>query len=282
MTQKLVIKVGGALLSDSAALSGLLDVIVSLQSQLSAVLVHGGGDTVQSLLEKLNLDSHKLDGIRVTPEEQIPYVSGALAGTVNTQLCAVAITKGLKPVGLTLLDGNMTSATTMDKAFGAVGTVKPAESALLEQLCQSRFLPVISSIACTEDGQILNINADDAAAVIAQLIGADLALLSDVPGVLDADKQLIPELNSQQIDQYCQQNVIQGGMVVKVKSALETAIATEKSVFISSWKTPESLLALIERGAESSSSESQKRSCGTRIYSDSSFSNSTDNSLQEV
>jgi acetylglutamate kinase len=275
MTQKLVIKVGGALLSDSAALSGLLDVIVSLQSQLSAVLVHGGGDTVQSLLEKLNFDSHKIDGIRVTPEEQIPYVSGALAGTVNTQLCAVAITKGLKPVG-------MTSATTMDKAFGAVGTVKPAESALLEQLCQSRFLPVISSIACTEDGQILNINADDAASVIAQLIGADLALLSDVPGVLDADKQLIPELNSQQIDQYCQQNVIQGGMVVKVKSALETAIATEKSVFISSWKTPESLLALIERGAESNSSESQKRSCGTRIYSDSSFSNSTDNSLQEV
>ncbi len=254
---KLVIKVGGALLHDMSALQSLLQTLAQLQQCYQLVLVHGGGDTVQALLEKLDFESHKIDGVRVTPEEQIPYVVGALAGTVNTQLCAAALSQSLKPVGLTLLDGGITSATPLAPKFGAVGSAVPGDAVLLEGLCGKGFLPIISSIASTSDGQLLNVNADDAAAAIAQLLQADLLLLSDVPGVLDGSKQLLPELNEQQIEHYCQQGVIQGGMVIKVNSALITAKATQKSVFIASWKQPQGLLAL-----------SQGSHSGTRIFSE--------------
>lgn len=258
MKTKLVIKVGGALLHNKLALASLLSVLKSLMDDFNLIMVHGGGDTVQTLLEKLQFESHKIDGIRVTPSEQIPYVSGALAGTVNTQLCAAATTQGFRPVGLTLLDGNSCQAQAMKGDFGAVGTVTPADPQLLETLSSQGFLPVVSSIACSAAGDILNINADDAAAAIAQLLNADLILLSDVDGVLDADKQLIAELNQAQFNDYCQTDVIQGGMVVKVRSALDTAQTTQKSVYITSWKTPDGLFALT-RG----------ESCGTRIYCES-------------
>lgn len=253
----LVIKVGGALLHDLAALYELLQVLKQLQNHFQLVLVHGGGDTVQALLEKLAFESHKIDGVRVTPKEQIPYVVGALAGTVNTQLCGAAAAHNCKPVGLTLLDGGMTEASQMAPEFGAVGTAKPGDPALLNTLCDAGFLPIICSIAASTDGDLLNVNADDAAAAIAQLLQADLLLLSDVPGVLGADKQLLSTLNQQQIQAHCQQGVIQGGMVVKVNSALKTAQATQKSVFIASWKEPQALLALCT-GSH----------CGTRIYSE--------------
>lgn len=269
MKQNLVIKIGGAILGNEQSLNSLLGVLATLREHVHIVLVHGGGDTVQALLEKLKINSQKIDGIRVTPKEQIPYVTGALAGTVNSQICAAAIRYHVNPVGLTLLDGEMTCAKPMGEPFGAVGTVSPGKPDLLNVLCQSGFLPVISSIACTDSGELLNINADDAAAVIAQLLEADLVLLSDVAGVLDANKQLIPELDANQIEYYCQEKVIQGGMVVKVKSALETAIATQKSVYITSWKTPESLLAFTQVGL-SKESDLQKSGCGTRIYDQSS------------
>lgn len=255
--KKLVIKVGGALLHDTSALQSLLQILVQLQNHYQPVLVHGGGDTVQALLEKLGFKSCKVDGVRVTPEAQIPYVVGALAGTVNTQLCAVALTQNLNPVGLTLLDGGITSSKPLATEFGAVGCSVPGDGSLLEGLCQNGFLPVISSVASAADGRLLNVNADDAAAAIAQLLQADLLLLSDVPGVLDGNMQLLPELSEQQIEYYCEQGVIKGGMVIKVKSALNTAKVTQKSVYIASWKQPKELLAL-----------SEGSHCGTRIFSE--------------
>lgn len=242
----LVVKVGGALLNDINALQSVLVVLKQLQSHFAVVLVHGGGDTTQFLLEALGFKSEKIDGVRVTPNTHLPYVVGALAGTVNTQICAQASANGLSPVGMTLLDGGICSAQIADARFGAVGNVSPNSSGLLNTLCNSDYLPVIASIACDSAGNLLNVNADDAAAVVAQLLAADLLLLSDVAGVLDQNKQLIASLNRSQITLLTEQKVIQGGMVVKVNSALATANQTQKSVFISSWKTPEQMLALTE------------------------------------
>lgn len=257
MKNFLVVKVGGALLNDNVALQSVLKVLRRLQEQFAPVLVHGGGDTTQALLEKLAFNSEKVDGVRVTPKTHLPYVVGALAGTVNTEICAAASVCDLKPVGLTLLDGNACQATQKSVELGAVGDVIPGDPALLKLLCSQGYLPVISSIASDAQGNLLNVNADDAAATIAQLLAAELVLLSDVPGVLDADKVLLSSLNRHSIAEHCASGVIQGGMVVKVKSALATANQTGKSVFISSWKSPEQLLAL-----------TQGEPCGTRIQPD--------------
>jgi acetylglutamate kinase len=209
------------------------------------------------LLEALDFTSEKIDGVRVTPQAHIPYVVGALAGTVNSEICAQAKATGLNPVGLTLLDGGICKAQIAEPRFGSVGKISPADGNLLTILCNGDYLPVIASIACDDAGNLLNVNADDAAAVVAQLLAAELLLLSDVAGVLDQDKQLISQLDSAQISSLTEQNIIQGGMVVKVNSALATANQTQKSVFISSWNTPEQMLALLEG-----------QSCGTCIVPD--------------
>lgn len=253
----LVLKVGGALLQDKQALGALLQVLEQISNVFAPVLVHGGGATTQLLLEQLGFNSEKQNGIRITPTAHLPYVVGALAGTVNTQICAQASTTALKPVGLTLLDGGITVAQQKQDRFGAVGDVKPGDAQLLTTLIAAGFLPVISSIAGDGQGNLLNVNADDAAAAIAQLLEADLVLLSDVAGVLDTEKKLIPSLSHSQITQLCDSGVIQGGMVAKVKSALTTANQTQKSVFISSWKTPEQILAL-----------SHGQPCGTCVLPD--------------
>ncbi len=251
----LVVKVGGAFMqSDSHALA-LLTTLKQLQQDYQLVLVHGGGAMVEELMQALNLKSEKIDGLRVTPDQHMPYITGALAGTANKQLCALAIKAGVNPVGLSLVDGNMCHANIMRKELGAVGTVTAKDATLLKVLGQTDMLPIISSIGASDSGQLLNINADQAATVIAQLLDAELLLLSDVPGVLDASKTLINQLSSEQISQLVEQNVIRDGMVVKVEAALDAANSLGRNVTIASWKDPQKLLGLL-----------QQQAVGTKIF----------------
>lgn len=244
MTSALVIKIGGALLNDEQALAAIMHTFSQLHAQKPLVLVHGGGDTVQALLSDLNLESQKIDGRRVTPEDHIPYVSGALAGTVNKQLCAAAKKQGLVSVGLSLADGNMTTSAVLDPKFGAVGLAAPKDPILLNSLLANHFFPVISSIGCSREGQLLNVNADDAAIAIAQLLDAPLVLLSDVPGVLDDQGNLIEQLSAHHAAQLKADSTIHGGMVVKVEAAQQAATALGHPVTIASWRNPQALLAL--------------------------------------
>ncbi|MFT4747984.1 MAG: acetylglutamate kinase [Congregibacter sp.] len=245
----LVIKVGGAFMQHKDAALALLCTIGALQKNYFVVLVHGGGAVVENLLSALNLTSQKIDGLRVTPEEHMPFITGALAGTANKQLCGLAIRAGLNPVGLSLLDGKMCHATVMREELGAVGSVEPGDATLLNALAVTHMLPVISSIGADNKGNLLNVNADQAATVIAQLLDAQLLLLSDVPGVLDANKNLIEHLNTEQIDMLIAQNVIRDGMVVKVQAALKAANSLGHSVTIASWKNAEKLLGLLQQQA---------------------------------
>ncbi|GAA0375552.1 acetylglutamate kinase [Bowmanella denitrificans] len=253
----LIVKVGGAFIGDAKAAKALLDVLAQLQKSRPVLLVHGGGPIVEEWMQALNLKTVKIDGLRVTTPEQMPYIVGALAGTANKQLVAQAIACGLNPVGLALTDGAMVNCQPMDAKYGAVGSVTPGNATLLKLLLSQDFLPVISSIGADQSGQLLNVNADQAATVMAQLLHAELLLLSDVAGVLDADKQLLSELSAAQIRELIDAGVIRDGMTVKVEAALAAAKDIGLPVTIASWKQPESLLRLADN-----------QSAGTRIYPD--------------
>lgn len=241
----IVIKVGGTLLESPDTAKAFFNVIATLQQTLPVVLVHGGGSRVAALLEALNFKSTKLHGLRVTPPEQLPYVVGVLAGTVNKTLCSWAMQAGIATVGLSLLDGRMCIGEPLGSEYGAVGKVRPQQPQFLESVLNLQQLPIISSIAADKHGALLNVNADDAAAAIAELIKGELVLLSDVPCVLDADKLPIATLNQEQVNALIAQNVIQGGMAVKVRAAIATANQINSVVRIASWKTPQQLLGLL-------------------------------------
>jgi acetylglutamate kinase len=245
----LVIKVGGAFMQNENAALALLSAINQLQQSYIVVLVHGGGAMVEELLGALNLSSQKVDGLRITPKEHMPYITGALAGTANKQLCGLAIRAGLSPVGLSLLDGKMCHASQMREELGSVGSVEAGDATLLKALAATHMLPIISSIGADDEGNLLNVNADQAATVIAQLLDAELLLLSDVPGVLDANKNLICQLDTEQIDMLITQNVIRDGMIVKVQAAVTAANSLGRSVTIASWQDAEKLLGLLQQDA---------------------------------
>lgn len=249
MTQALkplLIKLGGAVLENDQALANLFSALTRyLQTQQRPLLlVHGGGVIVEDVLKKMNIVSQKKNGLRITPFDQIPYVAGALAGTSNKLLMAKALQAGLSAVGLSLADGFSCKVTQMDPELGAVGICTANNPSLINSLLAGGHLPVISSIGIGEDGRLYNVNADQAAITICQLVDAELVFLSDVDGVWDANKQVIPELNTQLADKLIADNVIQDGMAVKVKAALQAADQLGY-VMLASWKNPDNLVALL-------------------------------------
>lgn len=261
----IVVKIGGAVIDQSAGLSRLCAVLADLHTSLispgtlcGVVIVHGGGLAVDAHLRVLGYESRRIDGIRVTPPDQIDAVVEILAGRMNRSLVGKvnsaldASGSASRAVGLCIGDGGLTTARPVacgDVNYGCVGEITGGDPELVHTLLRSGFLPVISPIACNDAGGVcgaLNVNADDAAAAVAGIISAgSLIMLSDVPGVLDGDGALIETLDRSQIDQLIASGVIRGGMVPKVRAALETATQTGVATRIASWKQPEALLGLM-------------------------------------
>lgn len=234
----IVIKVGGAILDNQAALQRLLSEIRQQQSSHQVVLVHGGGALVDQWLSGLGWVSEKRDGLRVTPAEQMPVVTGALAGAANKTVCALALAQGITAVGLSLMDAGTVTCQPLAACYGAVGIAQPGNAQLVTLLLAQGYLPIISSIGADTQGNLLNVNADQAATAIAKLLNAELWLLSDVPGVLDANKQLLPHLNGSEITELVAAGVISAGMQVKTQAALDAAQTLQRAVTIASWATP--------------------------------------------
>lgn len=243
MSTPLVIKLGGKVLTDADSLHHLLTIITKLAQIRALVLVHGGGEQVQQLLEQLGQQSVKSGGQRITPVSHIPIVAGVLAGDVNSQLCAQAQLHGLNAVGLTLFAGHSVRCQ-VDNQRGAVGIPQPGESKLLEQLIDQNFVPVISSVGVSTTGQRLNVNADLAAASIAQLLHADLILLTDVPGILDQHGQLIEHIHADQAAVLIANGTVRDGMQVKLEAALQTAHASRRSIAVAGWQDANALTRL--------------------------------------
>jgi acetylglutamate kinase len=243
-SQPLVIKIGGAILADKKALTRLLRVIKNIKNT-AIVLVHGGGCVVDEMLAQAGCTTLKKQGLRVTPSEQMPIIAGALAGNVNKNIVAQANSIGLCAVGLSLVDGDMVHCQLSDQTLGAVGKPQAHSSVLLDAIIQQKLLAVICSIGALSSGELVNVNADDAAVAICKLLNAQLLLLTDVEGVQDAEGNKLNSLTIEQAQQLITQGVIAGGMTAKVNAALAAANYLRRSIAVASWKTPEKIIELL-------------------------------------
>ncbi|GAB1111066.1 MAG: acetylglutamate kinase [Shewanella algae] len=243
----LVLKVGGALMQCEMGMARLMDTAAKMLAQgQKVVLVHGGGYLVDEQLKANGMDTVKLDGLRVTPPEQMPIIAGALAGMSNKILQAAAIKAGVASVGMSLADANLVDAVIKDERLGLVGDVSPKDGSYINFVLSQGWMPIVSSIAVSSEGQLLNVNADQAATVLAKLVRGKLVLLSDVSGVLDGKGQLIASLNRSEIDDLVKLGVIEKGMKVKVEAALEVAELMGQPVQVASWRDAAQLAALAQ------------------------------------
>ncbi|RUO71672.1 acetylglutamate kinase [Idiomarina ramblicola] len=231
-----VVKLGGSLLEQPEALKAMFQSLK--QTYDKTLLVHGGGALVQQWLATAGLHSEKQDGIRVSPEQHMPYIVGGLAGAANKTLMKYAIAQGIKPMGITLYETGI-SCVQRSETLGQVGVceipeVMPAVG-LISDLLAHGYLPVISSIGFGENGDWFNVNADDAAVAVAATYNAELLFLTDVEAVLDGGGKPLSHLNSDTIHELTQTGVIKDGMLVKVRGALEAAKRLRRCVRIGSW-----------------------------------------------
>jgi acetylglutamate kinase len=246
MQNPIVVKLGGAVLDSAEILGQLFGAIAQYRADADReiVIVHGGGFLVDDLMNKLQLKTVKKAGLRVTPYDQIPIIAGALAGTANKMLQGEAIKSGLNAVGLCLADGGLCRVVELNPELGAVGKATAGDATVLKAILAVGALPIISSIGLTDQGQMMNVNADDAAVAVAKSLNAELVLLSDVAGVLDGERQLIPSLNSATANELIAAGVITDGMIVKVKAALEAANDLGRAIEVAGWRHPERLTTL--------------------------------------
>lgn len=240
-----VVKIGGAALEDPADRTAIAARLAQLhRGGARLVVVHGGGGEVDRLAAALGMETVRREGIRITPPAQMALVAAVLAGRVNTELVAAIAAARVPAIGLTLCDGGLARcrvATGFAFDPGRVGEVADGDTHLLETLGDAGFLPVIASIGCDERGDLLNVNADTAAASLARIADArELLLLTDVPGVRGPDGVTCPELDRPAIEAGIAAGWIQGGMIPKVRGALAAAESSGVGVRIAGWSGDDS------------------------------------------
>lgn len=247
LNSTLILKLGGALLESEMGMHLVMNTVAALiKKGQFVIIVHGGGCLVEQQLSVNGMQTEKLNGLRITPKEQMPIITGALAGTANKALQAAAKGAGITAVGMSLADGDLVNGVIKDKTLGFVGSVTENNSKYLNYILSQAWLPIISSIAMDSEGNLLNVNADQAATAIAKMTRGKLILLSDVLGVLDAKGELVKELTANSIENYIAQGVIAQGMKVKVEAALEAANAIGQTVTVASWKDRDQMTDLIQ------------------------------------
>ncbi|MCD6069628.1 MAG: acetylglutamate kinase, partial [Microvirga sp.] len=207
--QMVVIKYGGHAMGDRAAAEDFAeDVVLLEQAGIKPVVVHGGGPQIGKMLEKLGIKSEFKGGLRVTDAATVEVVEMVLAGSINKQIVGWIGAEGGKAVGLSGKDGNMVMARKVTRTaidpdsniekvvdLGFVGEPEQVNREVLDQVLQAELIPVLAPVAIGQDGQTYNVNADTFAGAIAGALTAKrLLLLTDVPGVLDKNKNLIPEM----------------------------------------------------------------------------------------
>jgi acetylglutamate kinase len=245
----LVVKIGGAGVDTPSQTPALWRTIADMHAILGGqlLLVHGGGRAVDQHLERLGMTTERRDGIRITPPNQVAEIAAVLAGRVNKLLVGALQACGIAATGLCLSDGAAvrTRLATFGFDAGRVGEVSGGDGRLLRMLMQQNFLPVLCSIGLDDAGELLNVNADDAAAGVARILGARaLVLLTDVPGILDGSGARIETTTAAEIDSLIARGTIHGGMIPKVRAAVAAAESAGAPAVIASWKSPQDLLAI--------------------------------------
>jgi len=219
MTLK-VIKLGGRVQSDVALISGLKSLWD--REPGSFCVVHGGGDEISSLQRALGREPSFVNGRRITTEGDIDLVRMILSGSANKRLVSSLAAAGIPAVGISGEDGGTLMAEPIDiELFGRSGKPVSADAQLIRLLLTSSFLPVISPVAASAVAatrEALNVNGDDAAAVIAAALGAELWLLADVSGVLDENRRVIGDLDQGSVDALVAAGTVNSGMRAKLEA----------------------------------------------------------------
>ncbi|TDR90019.1 acetylglutamate kinase [Enterovirga rhinocerotis] len=252
-----VIKYGGHAMGDREAAENFAEDIVLLeQSGVKPIVVHGGGPQIGRMLDKLGIKSTFEGGLRVTDEATVEVVEMVLAGSINKQIVGWIGAEGGRAVGLTGKDGMMVRAkkaarTVVDPDsklpreidLGLVGDPETVDRSVLDAVLKSELIPVLAPLATGPDGQTYNVNADTFAGAIAGAMGAKrLLLLTDVPGVLDKDKKLLPELSIEQCRGLIADGTITAGMIPKIETCIYALERGVEAVVILDGKVPHSVL----------------------------------------
>ena len=251
-----VVKYGGHAMGDEeVARSFARDMVLLEQSGVNPVVVHGGGPQIGAMLKKLGIKSEFAAGLRITDKATVEIVEMVLAGSINKQIVGFINAAGGRAIGLCGKDGNMVTATKVtrvhdpalnqeiDLDLGFVGDPSKVDTTVLGQVLGRELIPVLAPVCQGADGETYNVNADTFAGAIAGALKAKrLLFLTDVPGVLDKDKQLIKELSVSQIRALIADGTITGGMIPKVETCIYAIEQGVEGVVILDGKTPHAVL----------------------------------------
>ena len=236
----MVIKYGGnAMVDERLKLGFARDVVLLKLVGMNPVVVHGGGPQIGQMLEQIGKESEFVQGMRVTDAETMKVVEMVLGGLVNKEIVTRINQQGGRAVGLTGKDGDLIHATKLKMTrsspdtneeevidIGHVGEVSHVDTGVVDWLVGGNFIPVIAPIGVGADGHSYNINADLVAGKVAEALAAEkLILLTNTPGVLDANQELLSELSVAEVESLIGDGVIAGGMLPKVRCALEAVLA---------------------------------------------------------
>ena len=219
-----VVKLGGAVLDSRARLARLAgDLTLLSMIGVRVIVLHGGGPQIERHLRRLGMPARIVDGLRVTDRATMEVVEMVLGGKINKGIVAAVAAAGGSAVGISGKDGGLLSARrrkVRGADYGLVGEIRKVTPSLLETLGRS-FIPVIAPLALAEDGETLNVNADEAAAAVAAALGAEaLLLLTSEAGIKNRRGRVLPRIDAPEAAAMIRDKTIAGGMIPKVKCAL--------------------------------------------------------------
>jgi acetylglutamate kinase len=255
--ETVVVKYGGhAMGEEEMARSFARDIVLLEQTAINPVVVHGGGPQIAAMLKQLGIKSEFAAGLRITDAATIEIVEMVLAGSINKQIVGYINAAGGKAVGLCGKDGNMVKAKKVSRTvidpdsniervvdLGFVGEPDKVDLTILNQILGRDMIPVLAPVATSADGGTFNVNADTFAGAIAGSLKAKrLLLLTDVPGVLDKSKTLIPDLSVADARKLIADGTISGGMIPKVETCIYALDQGVEGVVIMDGKVPHAVL----------------------------------------
>jgi len=247
-----VIKFGGNAMVDAELFESFArDVVLMKLVGMNPIIVHGGGPQIGQLLDRLAIQSEFIEGMRVTDEPTMDVVEMVLGASVNKEIVDSIHRNGGRAVGLTGKDGELlrakklqlTAASEEQPDIGQVGEVTSVDTRVLQMLGDIDFIPVIAPIAGGEDGKTYNINADLVAGKIAEVLNAEkLMLLTNVPGLLDEQGEVLTGLATEEVSRLIAEGVIAGGMLPKIRCALDAVKSGVTSAHIIDGRVPHAAL----------------------------------------
>lgn len=245
--QIFVIKYGGsAQINPELKEKFAQDILLMYLVGIKPVIVHGGGNKISGLLERLQIESRFVDGLRVTDEKTMEIVEMVLSGSINKEITSLLNQHGAKAIGISGKDAGMVKARPIDsEKYGLVGNITDVDNRVIKNLLSEGFIPVIAPIAAGEgfNHPGFNINADLAASKIAASIGArKIIFMTDTPGVMDDQGRFFTTLQEEAIIRLKDEGVIAGGMIPKVDACLEAIDSGVKKAHIIDGRVEHALL----------------------------------------